>query len=316
MRKILIAGAFLCALFPNALYAADPAACSLKRVTAVDMLGNYAPLAAIPVAVNGTTLNMFVDTAGILSSVSSDAVKKLGLTAHIGDQAEIQENGRRVNQTVQVKSLKIGDMQGSDFDFSVDPDTFADTMDGRISPDILRGYDVDFDFANGKLNFFSQDHCEGKVVYWTTAYAAIPMTLDRTNHIVIRVVLDGTTLDAVVDTGSSVSTISEMIADRSFHVSGTSPGATPVPNTNPPMSRYTFKSLSMDSIAVKNPTFVILPDLAEKQIRSELGKLADDPNYGLSQLPRLVIGMDVLRQLHLYIAYKEHMLYVTSASAH
>jgi hypothetical protein len=84
----------------------------------------------------------------------------------------------------------------------------------------------------------------------------------------------------------------------------------------PPLYRYTFKSLSMDSIAVTNPAFVILPDLAEQQIRSEMGKLADDPQYGLGQLPRLVIGMDVLRKLHLYIAYKEHMLYVTGATAH
>ncbi len=29
-----------------------------------------------------------------------------------------------------------------------------------------------------------------------------------------------------------------------------------------------------------------------------------------------LLGMEVLRQLHLYVAYKEHKLYVTSASAH
>ena len=310
-------GALLCALFPAVSHAQDQAACSLKRVTAVDMLSDFAPLAAIPVEVNGTKLQFFVDTAGILSSLSGDAVKKLNLSTRLGDEAEFQENGRRVNQTVQVASLKIGGLEGSNFEFTVDPDKFADSMDGRISPDILRGYDVDFDFANNKLNFFSQDHCEGKVVYWTTAYTSVPMTLDRIGHITIRVELDGQTLDAVVDTGSSQSTISEGIADRSFHVTSSTPGATQLPDTNPALYRYTFKSLTLNGVTVKNPVFVLMPDLAEQQMRNELGKLATDPHYDLTgDIPRLVIGMDILRQLHLYIAYKERKLYVTGASAH
>ena len=37
------------------------------------------------------------------------------------------------------------------------------------------------------------------------------------------------------------------------------------------------------------------------------------------KLPALVVvllGVSVLRRLHLYIAYKEHKLYVTAAGAH
>jgi hypothetical protein len=32
--------------------------------------------------------------------------------------------------------------------------------------------------------------------------------------------------------------------------------------------------------------------------------------------PRMLLGINVLRQLHLYIAYHEHTLYVTPATAH
>jgi predicted aspartyl protease len=320
VQKNLVIGAFVCALFPNALFAADQAACSLKRVTDVDMIGEFAPLAAIPVTVNGTKLQVLIDTAGVLSSLSQDSVKKLDLPTHMSDEAEIMANGQRTTQTAKVHSLQIGAMNGSDFDFIVDPGGFTGSLDGRISPDLLRGYDVDFDFANNKVNFFSQDHCEGKVVYWTMSYASVPMTLDQMGHIVIRVVLDGETLDAVVDTGSTQSTISEGIANRAFHISADTPGVTPVPDADKEsliQYRYTFKSLSMNGIAVTNPVFNILPDRVEAQMRKELGKLADDPQYGLSAPgPRLIIGMDVLRKLHLYIAYKERMLYVTGASAH
>lgn len=320
VRRNLVVCAIVCALFPNALLAADQAACSLKRVTDVDLLGEFAPMAAIPITVNGTKLQVLIDTAGVLSSLSQDTVKKLDLPTHIGDEAEIMANGQRISQTAKVSALQIGAMNGSDFDFIVDPGGFTGNLDGRISPDLLRGYDVDFDFANNKVNFFSQDHCEGKVVYWTTSYASVPITLDQTGHIIIRVVLDGETLDAIVDTGSSQSTISEGLAARAFHIGSDTPGATAVPDADKDslvQYRYTFKSLSMNGIAVSNPIFNILPDRAEAQMRKELGKLADDPQYGLSTPgPRLIIGMDILRRLHLYIAYKEKMLYVTGASAH
>jgi predicted aspartyl protease len=320
MRKYLVIGVICCALFSGASQAADQAACSLKRITAVDMLGEFAPLAAIPITVNGTKLQALIDTAGILSSLSQGAVKKLALTTGLGDEAEIMANGQRVNQTAQVNSLQIGEMNGSGFVFLVDPGALTGNLDGRISPDILRGYDVDFDFANNKVNFFAQDHCPGKVVYWTTSYATIPMTLDRNGHIVIRVNLDGETLNAVVDTGSAQSTLSEMIADQAFHISASSPGSTPVQGAGPDsliQYRYRFKSLAMNGITVSNPVLNILPDRAEQQMRNELGKLASDPQYDIDgELPRLILGMDVLRQLHLYIAYKERMLYVTGATAH
>jgi predicted aspartyl protease len=322
VRKRFAIAAIAFILFPGVASAADPAPCSLKRIASIDMLAPTFGVPAVPVEIDGTKLQFFIDTGGVLSSLSADAIKKLNLTSKLGDasQAEYQGNGRRVTSVVDVSSLQIGEMRGSDMQFTVDPDVFADNMDGRISPDILRGFDVDFDFAANKLNFFSQDHCEGKVVYWATAYTAIPMTLDRTGHIVMRVVLDGETLDALVDTGSTFSTISETIADRAFHVSPGSPGVEHNPNAKPDdiiQYRYRFKSLSMNGVAVNNPMFYILPDLAEAQMRNELGKLANDPQYGISSpLPRLVIGMDVLRQLHLYIAYKENMLYATAASAH
>jgi predicted aspartyl protease len=321
LRGILFAGALFGALFPNVLRADDLAACSLKRVTAVDMIASATPMAAIPIAVNGTKLQVLIDTAGILSSLSQSVVKKLDLPTSLSEEAEIMANGQRIAQIAKVRSLQIGEMNGSDFQFLVDPVGLTGNLDGRISPDILRGYDVDFDFANNKVSFFSQDHCPGKVVYWTTAYAAIPMTLDHNGHIVIRVDLDGQTIDAVVDTGSGESMLSEAFASQAFHVSADSAGSTRIANA-PADSlvqyRHSFKAITMNGIAIRNPSLDILPDRMEQQMRGELGKLADDPQFGLSggEVPRLILGMDVLRKLHLYIAYKEQMLYVSGAAAH
>ncbi len=38
---------------------------------------------------------------------------------------------------------------------------------------MMWNYDVDFDFAVGKFNLFSKDHCDGQVVYWTRSPVAV-----------------------------------------------------------------------------------------------------------------------------------------------
>ncbi len=55
---------------------------------------------------------------------------------------------------------------------------------GILGADMLRNVDLDLDFAAGKLNLVSQDHCSGNVVYWQApAVAVVPMTLDRWGHV-------------------------------------------------------------------------------------------------------------------------------------
>src|SRR5438105_4815992 len=81
------------------------------------------------------------------------------------------------------------------------------------------------DDCGRKLNFFSKDHCPGKVIYWkTNAYAMVPITLQlptgdnsrtgfrvysyRGSHINVPVTIDGTELKAALDTASPTSTMS------------------------------------------------------------------------------------------------------------
>jgi predicted aspartyl protease len=59
---------------------------------------------------------------------------------------------------------------------------------------------------------------------------------------------------------------------------------------------YPFKELDMDGIAVTNPHITVMSD-------AMLPGMADD----------MILGMGILRQLHLYIAYKEEKLYITPA---
>ena len=62
------------------------------------------------------------------------------------------------------------------------------------------------------------------------------------------------------------------------------------------MYSHTFKSLAFGDVAVANPKLVILP--------------AD--NFDLA--PEMLIGMDIMRKLHMYFSFHEGKIYITPAS--
>jgi len=66
--------------------------------------------------------------------------------------------------------------------------------DGRLGLDVLSRQDVELDLTRSKLNLFSRDHCSGKVIYWSPpggAVAAIPLTIQKTGHIMTNMSIDG-----------------------------------------------------------------------------------------------------------------------------
>lgn len=90
-------------------------------------------------------------------------------------------------------------------------------LSGTLGPSLLANYDVEIDPAHQKLNLFSQEHCAGKVVYWTrSAVAAVLIRLDDFLHIILPVTLDGQYFEATLDTGSSISQLVYEIAEDKF----------------------------------------------------------------------------------------------------
>jgi hypothetical protein len=219
-----------------------------------------------------------------------------------------------------VKSFAIGGTGGSDLRFLVDTHDaahYGDTIAGRLSPDILQNFDLDFDFAGNKLNLFAPEHCPGRVVYWTNSYAQIPFKTPGTGQILMIVTLDGQSLRAAIDTGAAVSFLNAAMANLAFGVNENTPGIERNPGAQPNdlvQYRYHFKSLLLNGIEVHNPLLYLLQDKSEDAIKKQLDKAGSDPVNGVQSAgPRIFIGRDILRQLHVYIAYGEKNMYVSSA---
>jgi predicted aspartyl protease len=299
----------------------------LKIVAIVDLrMAGEDRAAFVPVTLQGQTKYMLLDTGGTVSEITPTTVAALGLESHKTPTLRFYDvKGNFVDHATVVPDFAIGNLTGHNVDFVVGPDDLFpenEKIAGILGPGILRFYDVALDFANRKFALLSQDHCEGKVIYWKAdAVAAVPMEVARASgHIVVPVLLDGRKLNALIDTGATDSVLNLNVAEGDFGLNTKQPDMAPVrplgDRNNSMVYRHSFKSLSFEGIGVSNPTFDIIPDLEHGQMEKPppIGTRFQDTDAE-QKLPDMLIGMDVLRHLHLYIAYKEQKLYITPASA-
>lgn len=296
--------------------------CKLSRVASFDFVDNNG--IAIPVSIGGVPKQMIIDTNASISTIDAKTANDLHLVAYRMLQGTwFDRMGLQFTYMAEVRNLVIGQFRAEKANFMISHSPLSDdgSIAGAIGFDLMGHYDVDIDFGNHKLNFFSQDHCPGKVVYWQNdGVAVIPMKLMGVGDIVIPVKLDDREIDAELDTGSTRTVLSTEWAKNLF---GLTPGSPDVFSAGSvtgiittPAYRHTFKTLSFQGLTFDNPTVYMwenLPRLGMDQVVLT-GTRVNEPDE-MDGLTDLSLGLNELRHLHLYIAYKEKKLYVTPASA-
>ncbi len=295
--RIAIAAASAALLFAAPSLAADD--CHLYRLTSIDMTLDSEGGVNVPMSVSGKDVNVLVDTGGIYSMLTDSFVTELGLHKESLMRARfIMFGGKTINQFVSAKDIKLGKLSGSRTEFLVMPDgRLPQGTGGTLAPDVLNNYDVDFDFANAKFNLFSQDHCEGKVVYWADDYAIVDFRRDMNGHIQVPVKLDGQDVKAGIDTGSSRSFMALETAEDLFNIDLKSSELKDLgQHSFGHAYRYPFKTLTFSGVTVNNPDIMLVSEHDSK-------------------FRETILGMGILRQLHVYFANREKKMYVSPASA-
>ncbi|HJW39622.1 MAG TPA: aspartyl protease family protein [Rhizomicrobium sp.] len=278
--------------------------CTLPQIASLDMQTETSGLVTVPVTVDGVTGRWTVDTGNTGSMIGATIAIQQKLRINSLRIPGVMMGGLPIRRYAIAPTVVFAGMHGSDVELSIAPESILDNDTiGMLGPDILQHYDIDFDFAAGKLNVFSPNHCPGKVIYWTKGtYAQVPFKLDGVGHITIPVMLDGKAMTAVVDTGAQGSAMSFATMNSLFGIDEKNPalkplGDIPINNMAPtPAYRYPFATLTFEGVQVGTPNITVLKDTG----------MGDDA-------PELLLGIETLRQLHLYIAYGEGNIYVTPA---
>ncbi len=320
MRIVFVACVAVCALFSSAAARAEESnSCQLKQLASLDLAQGAENEAIVTVTMDGQDVPLVVDTGGSYSSLTWKASQDMGMRYdNIPRDMIYMMNGSDIKYVAFVKNLGLGKLTANHFPFTVLPNDWEmKEASGTLAPDILANYDIEFDFAKNKMNILSPDHCEGQVVYWTKqAYLALPLRLNEQRQIFLTANVDGTDMEAMIDTGS---THTYLRADMAEAILGHSLTRADLVEQGKGSDegidsyRVAFKALNIGGIAVQNPDIVVLTDkLADLQKSEETHNDFRVPGL---QMPPLLIGMSLLKKLHLYIAYKEEKLYVTGADA-
>ena len=314
--------ALVCAIFASSWALADCKPLSL--VTSVDFVpGEQNRQIHIPVTVNGKDRLMIVDTGADISSIWDESIDELGLQRSHGNLVMTDVSGRESSEYVRTP-ISIGRISGKDFvlmdwrggALSDDPKVV-----GLLGHDVLQRYDVDVDFTNNKINLMNPDHCEGKVIYWPAeAVAVVPIIVLHNGNIQLTVTLDGQPVVAMLDTGSTDTTLSLPVAEGQYGLklgSVDSPATGSLPGRPGSLTyEHTFKSLAFEGIAVGNPRIEIIPDLFHARNVAEShanGWRLVDPRDNTAR-QSMLLGMNIMRHFHFYIAYKENKIYITPAT--
>jgi len=279
--------------------AAAPAAedCHLKRYVSLPMTIDEGGLITVPLTVADEQVNLMVDTGGAFSMLTDRTAARLKLRSRMMHfQWVTMFGGRTLDHYVEAP-IAIGSAVAPNRPFILIPDdSLPPSDDGILAPDILAIFDVEFDFAASKVSLFLPHPCEGKAVYWTTGdYAVVPFKLDDGRHIKVKIALDGKEVNGIIDTGSSDTAMSLETAIDLFKLDPKVLQAE--------KNRHEFQTLELNGLTVSRPHIILVPDDKSKIM-------------GGYREPEMLLGISVLRQLHMMVAFKEHNIYMTAASAH
>jgi predicted aspartyl protease len=279
--------------------------CVLKQVTRLPLSVSADGAATVPMTIGGRQFTMAVDTGSLASALFGPAVAKLQLSPHnYNFRMWTNFDGQRFDRFVVAPDVGLGALRADSVEFGYVPAGVMPTdLDGTIGPSILKNYDVELDFQNGVFALYSRDHCPGQFSHWTDGeYAKVEFTTDRFGMISVPVELDGKEFRALIHTGYMGSEVVLDAISVKFGIDESNPALQRRPGGNEHVRYYSypFKTLIIQGITVNNPKVELVS--------------YDTARTMPGQHP-LILGMDILRRLHLYIAYSEHVIYVTPATA-
>lgn len=304
--------------------ASTPASCGLYRLASIDLIISAADGVLIPVRVNQHDGFMAFDV-GSISAVTERAVHKLGLHTQRFDGAFPIESpdGSAISRTA-VIDLKLGQLEAKNIKIPVEPtsaepnnvsanavDIDPDRYFGQLSSlDFKGNIDVEIDLAHHKLNLYSSVHCPGRVVYWANRYAEIPFSVNPM-AIYFPMTLNGKAIATTLSLSIARTELSDGAAQALYGIRADPKLDTVTLPAGAKMPVIPAMTLRSDGMDVLNARVALFHDRRSCIVQSD-GRMS---RYGNCAGAPLVLGIDVLKQLRIYIASKERVIYFTAADA-
>lgn len=194
-------------------------------------------------------------------------------------------------------------------------------IDGAIGINVLARLDFELDLKNKKLRLYLPNHCPFTPEWESGPAASTVFQIDANwNALSIPAVLDGKPVQIALDLGAKETTMLGFRASKIFGFDVFTSDLTALPRDsgqeNMPRQfsttrrQYPFKSLAAGPLAINNPKIAIL---------GPLGRVCNDSHSAdfeficyRRDMGDVVIGANILANLHLYFSQSDKKLYFAS----
>jgi len=290
--------------FSLCLAASVPAAAQecAQKIASFDLVQDEYGDIVIPVMFGDTPGHMALDFQTLESSVYAKTVDKLHFpVAVLGNRYEVIRFGERVNRFAEVQAVSIGKTPANFKAFILDRQTGGD-LDGWLGLHFLGVHDIDIDFPNKKVTFFSPNACPAKqVVTWTDNFQTVPLTEHVRWNFDFPVQIDGHAIQMGLLPGLSSGVVHLKLAEGVLGLKTTTPGM--VPDTVPDYYSYSFKSVKTAGLELAHPKLHVY-------WRPEEGCVYD---RCWDERPAGYLSLNQFRAMHIYIAYHAKKMYLSAS---
>jgi predicted aspartyl protease len=301
-------------------------------------------LVTVPVAINGTPKLFLLDVSRIPDQVSEATTSQLHLprTNQVTGSDGFADLNTSAHFQVAMYDVKSG-VNATEYqtrvaatDFTIGGSTVHDTVflvandrdlgkskpyDGLLTTGLFSHYDLNLDFGGRKFSFFAPTSCTdpNQVAYWPHEVVAVVPMVVVDGRITVPVTIQGHAIDAVIDTGSDHTVMRRGVAERIFNLKTDTPDVTPAGDlrdgAGERVYQHTFPQIAFGGVIANGvPALIQTNSMIHKLDRTPtLGSRAQFTADPSDRIPDLALGMDVLRQLHLYVAFAQGKIYVTPA---
>jgi hypothetical protein len=303
-------------------FGAHAETCQLSQIAAVDLVEATDGTWLVPVQMNGRAEYMRLALSEPISLVFEPTADQLKLPrAHLDmGGGKRLSGGHTITETGTVSSLSVGAALTRDAVINlVQPPAGSDAREGgMLGLDFIGHFDVELDLKHKSLKLFSPQHCPGKVVYWSDAYAQVPADVNDIGEILVNMTLDGKQVSAKIDTLHTRTSMDIADSRRLFGIDRSSTGISQASDEESkgsvsPLYLYPFQALEAGGLTVNHPKIYLRGGMWDIKCDGTAKVVMSNGTLTCKGGGDLVVGTNLLSALRLYFAFGEKTLYFTAA---
>jgi predicted aspartyl protease len=316
----------LVAIFILSACAASPPPCQQTATTSLHVYFDSTATPFVLAGLNTTPAAMLVDTGAETTLISQQIAGEAGLSKKIFDQPVVasSDDGELPAYITTVPQLVLGNAVAKDAKivaFVKPTSAWAfgtkSAIDGSLGNDIWQNYDVDLNFPARTMTLYNKISCVALPLSWSGKITAVAVTIDYYGEVFVPVTIDGHRLMAMLDTGTTKSTLPALLIATSGLSSGEAPTLKTiniVTITGIVRAKVVgFNKMDIGTETIKNPIFAV-PEIdpnVEKLLLASPGLMnSSNPFMAYNKYNDMILGEDFIRAHRMFISYGTHMLYI------